>query len=269
MPPVCFSCTWQCVLNSRFSGRRARARPWLAWGACVPLLCSLGRLRAPNLPEDEGSSPLKVLQAGFLPGPGPAPGPSKGPSVSSLPGCPSPPLQLWTQAADRVCLGGAVLRASHGGHVPAGPPAHPVAPLPAPSKYSAQGAGGCSPHPTPMLPSGACVLPEAMEGVSAHHTPNVFFLNKGKKRISPETCAASGAVGSWWSQTSHLQHIQITRGLPWAPPGAAKSVGSPPHPLNRESCRLPGPRDATQNGPAGSAQGGVLLPQPTLAPPIQ
>lgn len=69
-----------------------------------------------------------------------------------------------------------MLRASHGGHVPTGPPAQPVAPLPAPSKYSAQGAGGCSPYPTPMLPSGACVLPEAMEGVSAHHTPNVFVF---------------------------------------------------------------------------------------------
>lgn len=71
-----------------------------SWHGGLVCLCSLGRLRAPNLPEDEGSSPPKVLQAGFLPGPGPAPGPSKGPSVSNHPGCPSLPLQLWMQAAD-------------------------------------------------------------------------------------------------------------------------------------------------------------------------
>lgn len=159
--------------------------------------------------------------------------------MSSLPGCPSPPLQLWTQAADWVCLGGAMLWASHGGHVPAGPPAHPVAPLPAPSKYSAQGAGGCSPHPTPCFRLEPVSSPKPWK-VCLHTTPQMFlfffFLNKGKKRISPETCVASSVIGSWqWSQ--RLLTFSASRshgGLPWAPPGAAKSVRSPaPH---QESC---------------------------------
>lgn len=68
-----------------------------------------------------------------------------------------------------------MLRASLGGCVLAGPP-------PAPGGRSAQRCWRVQPFPhpqvlplPPMFPSGACVLPEAMEGVLSHRSPNFFF----------------------------------------------------------------------------------------------
>lgn len=91
-----------------------------------------------------------------------------------------------------------------------------------------------------------------MEGVSAHHTPNVFvfFLNKGKKRISPETCVASSGPGPGSGARDFTFSASRSHGLALGPPGAAKSVRAPPPTLKN----LVG-SDATQNGPAGSAQG--------------
>ena len=69
-----------------------------------------------------------------------------------------------------------------------------------------------------------------------------------------------------FSPSAHPDHMGLALGSAWS----SQECREPSHPLNRESCRLPGSRDATQSGPAGSAQGGVLLlPQPTLAPAIQ
>lgn len=60
-----------------------------------------------------------------------------------------------------------------------------------------------------MLPPGACVLPEAMEGVSSHHTPKCFFFfNKGKKLTAPTLVLLPSRMGPWqletWPFSLHL-----------------------------------------------------------------
>lgn len=96
---------------------------------------------------------------------------------------------------------------------------------------------GAAPTPPPCFHLEPVSSPKPWK-VCLHTTPQMFlffFLNKGKKRIIPETCAASSVMGSWqWSQTSHLQGIQITWGLAlgsfWSSQECQEHPPPPPEP---------------------------------------